>query len=563
MNKEDFIEKFRSSNIIEDQINIIIDFYYDNEAKLLIAELNNESEINIISIAKEYLKCADIKQGLKRFDHVFFNIVSEINDINIKELFDVFNGFNSVLGVDFYRNHMLDKICSAKEYYATYIFKKIKEDLNKYKEIFSIGVSSLSIFNSKFVIDFVENNITMLENIWIINYIKYIKLKDLEDAKKVIKILVLFSDIKYSDYFSEIFLNFIFIENKFNFFENEIFSFLNILEENNKFDLVAQTSSWLILSSKKELSTEREKLLISIIKKSEKVDFNVASNLGSVLYDVQDEDKFKIYIECIEYLIGKFDELEIGSFGIYFNNGIFLNKLITYWMMSESIKINESAASLLLEGNIDNFDFDSDWLDELDLAKYLLLMKRFIAYLYYKTDLLCKISVSILNKIEDVLMFGKIIKFIFDNFLINYDYKHLEYFFNEEEHNENNRVYIHKLKEKHRKFYEDMDSTRKIKELQCPVQNFISMARKRHKENEEINRKAHEKSIFASIFNQQLMLYGDTSIFMLETVNNEDSIQETPLGSYSYSLPLPIEHFVNPVYFEYKQKILLFSKDKE
>ena len=53
------------------------------------------------------------------------------------------------------------------------------------------------------------------------------------------------------------------------------------------------------------------------------------------------------------------------------------------------------------------------------------------------------------------------------------------------------------------------------------------------------------------------MLYGETYIHIANTENNEITLQENALSSFSYYMRLPLQYFTDPVLLEYKSRFFM------
>jgi hypothetical protein len=53
------------------------------------------------------------------------------------------------------------------------------------------------------------------------------------------------------------------------------------------------------------------------------------------------------------------------------------------------------------------------------------------------------------------------------------------------------------------------------------------------------------------------MLYGETHLHIANIGNNETTLQENALSSFSYNMSLPLQYFTDPILLEYQRQIFM------
>ncbi|MDH2466934.1 hypothetical protein QDR34_02480 [Acinetobacter baumannii] len=299
---------------------------------------------------------------------------------------------------------------------------------------------------------------------------------------------------------------------------------------------------------------------------AENISHQVCNNLSLTIENQSTDEDLRELIEIIEQLLLKHQNISIKNFYTYYirKNSDLLNKIVTRWFLSKKKRLWESASDIIISNQIKSLHVDISWVKNFKEEDSIFLTKKAIGWLYIHEELILNFIIDILNYIKNPEIILQILDLAFQHIIINYEPQHVAFFFDLNNYTEEEtKNKIIELNTQHEAIYTKIKQANDLKELACPLEHSRLIQYKRHRENEKINRSADAQSAFADLFTKRVMLYGETYIHITNTENNEITLQENALSSFSYSMSLPLQYFTDPVLLEYQRLFFMNEGGKE
>lgn len=568
---EDLIINLKNDTLdLEIRIRSLCDFYFDSvssqENTKIIANAHDDNQIDLISLAIQVIDKFSKNEltDMEQFEHVFFNLIVLTNRLDFPELINIVLNFEKIFKHDSMRFHYLKKVAQKNISYAEYLFNFIVTRLDVHYDKLSVAVACLTIFNPIKTKDFILNHFDLeKKNIdSLLNAVRYLEYHSCADADQILdKIYDLINNNQLSgSQFSQILeiITYIFLEH--NNLENHVIHTIElILSKINPTD-ISEKAANLLFFERAKISKSLKQYFYQMIINAENISHQVCNSLGLTIENQSTDEDLRELIEIIEQLLLKHENISIKNFHTYYicENSDLLNKIVTRWFLSQKLNLWESASDIITSNQIKSLHLDISWVNNFKEEDSIFLTKKAIGWLYIHEDLILNFIIDILNCIKNLEIVLQILDLAFQHVIINYEPQHVAFFFdlkNYTEEETKNRIIG--LKTQHETIYTDIKQANDLKELACPLEHSRLIQYKRHRENEKINKSADAQSAFADIFTKRVMLYGETHIHIANIGNNDTTLQENALSSFSYNMSLPLQYFTDPILLEYQRRIFI------
>lgn len=568
---ENLISDLKNDKLdLEMKICSLCDFYFDSssyqENAKIIANAHDNNQINLINLAAQVVDkfSKDELIDIGQFEHVFFNLVVLTNRLDFPELINIVLNFEEIFGNDYKRFYYLQKIAQKNFSYADYLFNFIVNSLDTQYDKLGVAIACLTIFDPIKTKEFIMNHFDLKEkNIdSLLNAVRFLEYSSTTDAHQILdKINYLINNEQLNgSQFSQILeiMTNIFLQH--NNLESLVINTIEIILGKISSTEISEKAANLLFFEGAKISKILKQYFYQMIINAENISYQVCNNLGLTIENQSTDEDLRKLIEIIEQLLLKHENISIKNFHTYHicENSDLLNKIVTRWFLSKKKKLWESASNLITSNQIESLHVDISWVDNFKEEDSIFLTKKVIGWLYIHEDLIIKFIINILNCIKNSEIVLQILDLSFQHVIINYEPQHVSLFFdlkNYTEEETGNKIIG--LKIQHENMYKDIKQANDLKELVCPLEHSRLIQYKRHHENEKINKSADAQSIFSDIFTKKIMLYGETHIHIVNTGNNEVSLQEDVLSSFSYSMTLPLRYFTDPILLEYQRRIFM------
>lgn len=557
---------------LEEKINSLINFYYKSysqDHKLSIVSLHDNSQIDLLHLAQQILENKDPKKlkNIAEFEQTFFNIIVLVKNLDFTKFVDITFKFDEIFDKDSLRFHHLKKIGQKDTDYAQYLFSLITNNLEKHYDHLGLAVACLTNFEpnktQEFILkqfDLKEKNIDLLLNA--IGYMVYPLPSDaLQILDKIVQLID--QNTLNGDQFSKILEVITYMYLQHEELEVDIIKTLEIIENKTHLvDISVQTAN-LLFFQKANLSKEIKEIFYRIIMNADKISPPVCEHISLTIDHQTNDDDLKQLIEVIEHLIVKHENISIHNFHTYqiSENPDFLNKLITRWLFSKKVKLQESVSTLISIHQIKLVNADISWTTNFKEEDYIFLTKKVIGWFYIYENLILHFITSLLNQMKNLQLIDQVLELTFQHVIINYNPQHIGFFFDSKNYLSSEvQEKIQEFKIQHENFYSNIDQAKHLKELACPLEHSRLLQYKRYHENEKINKSADAQSAFADLFTKKVMLYGETHIHIANIGSDELSLQESELSSFSYTMTLPLQYFTDPILLEYQKQVMKYEE---
>lgn len=571
MTLEDLISNLKNDKLdLEIKIRSLCDFYFDSvssqENAKIIANAHDNNQINLISLATQLVdkfgknELIDIGQ----FEHVFFNLVVLTNRLDFPELINIVLNFEKIFENDRMRFHYLKKVAQKNISNAEYLFNFIVSSLDVHYDKLGVAVACLTIFDPIKTKDFILNHFDLEEkNIdSLLNAVGYLEYSSSTDAHQILdKINYLINkDQLNGSQFSQILeiITYIFLQH--SNLENHVINTIELILSKISPTDISEKVANLLFFERAKISKSLKQYFYQMIINAENISHQVCNNLGLTIENQSTDEDLRELIEIIEQLLLKHENISIKNFHTYYicENSDLLNKIVTRWFLSKKRNLWESASDIITSNQIKSLHVDISWVNNFKEEDSIFLTKKAIGWLYIHEDLILNFIIDILNCIKNPEIVLQILDLAFQHVIINYEPQHVAFFFDLKNYTEEEtKNKIIGLKIQHETIYTDIKQANDLKELACPLEHSRLIQYKRHRENEKINKSADAQSVFADFFTKRVMLYGETHIHIANTGNNETTLQENALSSFSYNMSLPLQYFTDPILLEYQRRIFM------
>lgn len=571
MTLEDLICNLKNDKLdLEVKIRSLCDFYFDpnsfQENAKIIANAHDNNQINLISLAIQIIDKFNKNKliNIGQFEHVFFNLIVLTNRLDFPELINIFLNFEKIFEKNSMRFHYLKKVAQKNFDYAEYLFNFIVNSLDIHYDKLGIAVACLTIFDPIKTKDFILNyfelekkNIDSLLNA--VKYLEYSSPTNVHQILDKINKLINNDELNCSQ-FAQILEIITYISLQHNNIENHIINTIElILSKISPTDISEKAANLLFIEGAK-ISKSLKQYFYRIIINSEKISHQVCNNLSLTIENQSTDEDLRELIEIIEKLLLRHENISIKNFYTYYicKNSDLLNKIVTRWFLSKKKNLWESASDIITSNQINSLHVDISWVKNFKEEDFIFLTKKAIGWLYIHEDLILKFIIDILNHIKNPEIVLQILDLAFQHVIINYEPQDVAFFFDLNNYTEEKiKNKIIELNTQHKAIYSNIKQANDLKELACPLEHSRLIQYKKHRENEKINKSADAQSALADLFTKRVMLYGETYIHIANTENNEITLQENALSSFSYYMRLPLQYFTDPVLLEYKSRFFM------
>lgn len=577
MTLEDLISNLKNDKLdLEIKLCSLCDFYFDSnsyqENAKIIANAHDNNQINLISLATQVVDKFDKKEliDIGQFEHVFFNLVVLTNRLDFPELINIILNFEKIFENDNMRFHYLRKIAQKNFSYAEYLFNFIVNSLDTHYDKLGVAIACLTIFDpiktKEFILNQFDSNEKNIDSL--LNAVRYLEYPSTTDAHQILdKINCLINkDQLNGSQFSQILeiITYIFLQH--NNLESHVINTIElILSKIGSTDISEKAANLLFFEGAK-VSKLLKQYFYQMIINAENISHQVCNNLSLTIENQSTDEDLRELIEIIEQLLLKHQNISIKNFYTYYirKNSDLLNKIVTRWFLSKKKRLWESASDIIISNQIKSLHVDISWVKNFKEEDSIFLTKKAIGWLYIHEELILNFIIDILNYIKNPEIILQILDLAFQHIIINYEPQHVAFFFDLNNYTEEEtKNKIIELNTQHEAIYTKIKQANDLKELACPLEHSRLIQYKRHRENEKINRSADAQSAFADLFTKRVMLYGETYIHITNTENNEITLQENALSSFSYSMSLPLQYFTDPVLLEYQRLFFMNEGGKE
>ncbi|HGW5132419.1 TPA: hypothetical protein ACNIH0_003816 [Acinetobacter baumannii] len=577
MTLEDLISNLKNDKLdLEIKLCSLCDFYFDSnsyqENAKIIANAHDNNQINLISLATQVVDKFDKKEliDIDQFEHVFFNLVVLTNRLDFPELINIILNFEKIFENDNMRFHYLQKIAQKNFSYAEYLFNFIVNSLDIHYDKLGVAIACLTIFDpiktKEFILNQFDSNEKNIDSL--LNAVRYLEYPSTTDAYQILdKINCLINkDQLNGSQFSQILeiITYIFLQH--NNLESHVINTIElILSKIGSTDISEKAANLLFFEGAK-VSKLLKQYFYQMLINAENISHQVCNNLSLTIENQSTDEDLRELIEIIEQLLLKHQNISIKNFYTYYirKNSDLLNKIVTRWFLSKKKRLWESASDIIISNQIKSLHVDISWVKNFKEEDSIFLTKKVIGWLYIHEELILNFIIDILNYIKNPEIILQILDLAFQHIIINYEPQHVAFFFDLNNYTEEEtKNKIIELNTQHEAIYTKIKQANDLKELACPLEHSRLIQYKRHRENEKINRSADAQSAFADLFTKRVMLYGETYIHITNTENNEITLQENALSSFSYSMSLPLQYFTDPVLLEYQRLFFMNEGGKE
>lgn len=242
--------------------------------------------------------------------------------------------------------------------------------------------------------------------------------------------------------------------------------------------------------------------------------------------------------------------------------------LIVSELVKDAEKIFRFVMTYMLSNDIHQVFFGLGWLmiigviyneDGNDLSfSNNQLIRILKATLYFSVDnsKTCKIAFQLLNLIDEAP--EKYITFCMDDLYKNYPGTMLKVSKQFITSDVDLQVQLAELVSKaHEKTVQEYELCLKIKDLRPSEEHQYIYRKALQEQNKQINRKAHEKSIFASFFSTRTLKYGVRNAHIVKGDRGEKIYQSSPYQYFKQEMELPGLYVEDPVGFAMKKQAFL------
>ena len=242
--------------------------------------------------------------------------------------------------------------------------------------------------------------------------------------------------------------------------------------------------------------------------------------------------------------------------------------LIVSELVKDAEKIFSFVMTYMLSNDIHQVFFGLGWLmiigviyneDGNDLSFSNNQLKRILkTTLYFSVDnsKTCKIAFQLLNLIDEAP--EKYITFCMDDLYKNYPGTMLKVSKQFITSDVDLQVQLAELVSKaHEKTVQEYELCLKIKDLRPSEEHQYIYRKALQEQNKQINKKAHEKSIFASFFSTRTLKYGVRNAHIVKGYRGEKIYQSSPYQYFKQEMELPGLYVEDPVGFAMKKQAFL------
>ena len=247
-----------------------------------------------------------------------------------------------------------------------------------------------------------------------------------------------------------------------------------------------------------------------------------------------------------------FDELDLIVSELVKDAEKIFRFVMTYMLSNDVHQVFFGLGWLMIIGVIYNEDGNNLSFSNNQLIRILK------ATLYFSVDnsKTCKIAFQLLNFIDETP--DKYITFCMDDLYKNYPGTMLKVSKQFITSDVDLQVQLAELVSKaHEKTVQEYELCLKIKDLRPSEEHQYIYRKALQEQNKQINKKAHEKSIFASFFSTRTLKYGVRNAHIVKGYRGEKIYQSSPYQYFKQEMELPGLYVEDPVGFAMKKQAFL------
>lgn len=571
MTLEDLISNLKNDKLdLEIKICSLCDFYFDSrssqENAKIIANAHDNNQINLISLANQVIDKLNKNKSINidQFEHVFFNVVVLTNRLDFSKLINIVLNFEKILKTDSMRFQYLKKVAQKNISYAEYLFNFIVRSLDVHYDKLGLAVACLTIFDPIKTKDFIFNHFDLEEkNIdLLLNAVGYLEYSSPADAYQILDKIndLINKDQLNGSQFSQILEVITYITLQHSNLENNVINTIELILTKISSADISEKAANLLFFERAKISKSLKQYFYQMIINAENISHQTCDYLGLTIPSQSTDEDLRELIEVIEQLLLRHENISIKEFHIDYicENSDVLNKIVTRWFISKKRNLWESASDIITFNQIKSLHVDISWVNNFKEEDYVFLTKKAIGWFYIHEELILNFIISILKLVKESKLVNQILDLVFQHIIINYEPQHVAFFFDLKNYaDEGMRNKITELEIQHKAIYTDIKQANNLKELVCPLEHSRLIQYKRHRENEQINKSADAQSTFSGLYTKSIMLYGEINLHIANIGNNETTLQENVLSTFSYNMTIPLQYFTDPILFEYQRRIFM------
>ncbi|SJK83840.1 hypothetical protein [Halomonas elongata] len=237
-------------------------------------------------------------------------------------------------------------------------------------------------------------------------------------------------------------------------------------------------------------------------------------------------------------------------------------QLFSSWLVSGQFDLCKFLADMVGEGGKKNniFEISRARLPN-DLNDQVFLARKCVGFLWHHEVTAASILLSIVKNGKKLAR-EEAEELLYNPLLLSYSGA-LRSFLDEQSKKPSKRISgcIKRLIKRHDAYLEGLKSTEHLVEF-CPtIEQRRTAAIKDRERNKEIQKQAHERSVFFQLVSCQTLLYGKKSFSLIHGEGGKKVPSVTPLSEFSYSAEFPRLSVVDPVGFN--EMLTIFRIEKK
>lgn len=330
---------------------------------------------------------------------------------------------------------------------------------------------------------------------------------------------------------------------------SQLIEFINMSASSDNILFVHATTE--ILSRDHTLLSQDIKSVLLEVAKLVKAENNKSiSNLDFYFSDCSKDD-FLTVVDTMEFIfintkfaisINNFKNLRNALVQSPYQN---LEFLITHWFLKRDISYGKMCLDCFSEEDDRNIElrFDSSLLNQKNIHLYL--AKKACGWLFTKPITATSLIISLIETSSNEEL-GELANIIFNPLLISYSGGVKDYLLRLKDSNTPKVIsFCDELLSRLVIYHEGLSEALKLKELKPSVEHRELYNRLHDQQMNDLMVKARERSFFASLFHESVLLYGRKSINYMYRGDHRTR-QETPLHTISHSIEFPSMSHLDP-----------------
>jgi hypothetical protein len=382
--------------------------------------------------------------------------------------------------------------------------------------------------------------------------------EDGQALKKAFDALVSKAEVAKSDHLLSIILQSVFEIYKQDSIDSKSFEdfYLNVFEKKGPYVIHAVAS--LLFRESKYFSDELKIKFLTELKSVNCEHSGTLDLIDNIVAEMISTNLGEYAVSYLEFILIQNRELIIGSFDGTVNeiidNESVLNKIVTKWFLSKRVKLCRAVHDIVASAhnklplNLDESQISKD-VDYIFLARKCcgwLVMFPVSAGSYFLSIYECAPKVYT-NDLDNIF---------FDLMLLNYPGELRKYIFAEKRNfNTETQKWCDDLLERLSVYHDEFEKMKGFKEFKPSAADLTVYQHKEYLRQSEIHKEARNNSIFASIAQSVVLLYGEASITYTNDLSDEPKRVEFPLQSFTHSIEYPSLDILDPIRLDYYSSI--------